>query len=337
MRRLLSLLFALTICMTAVACDEYYDEFMEGVEGEQNGSEEDKEGDEAPEAAELSLGETNEVEDYLEFSLFKITTTKKVTALMGDEIYYEAPNSNESYVDIVLDVKNCSNVSLSTEELLEVSATDSDGTTFDNVLYAIETNDNTYISKYETISPLSRARFHCAIALPDSEETLTLTLSIKGESFACEYGMGDVVRNAPALSEGELLEAEDYATMRFHGIDYTNDLLPTDTSGAYSHYQIDNASNTYLAVKFDITNYQSIAKEEHTFVGMTAQYMGKYNYTGFAVVEDTDGKGFSTYEEIDPLTTRYFYYLFEVPKTVIEHEVELTIAFNGQEYTYTGK
>ena len=62
--------------------------------------------------------------------------------------------------------------------------------------------------------------------------------------------------------------------------------------------------------------------------------MNKYTYTGFIVVEDTDGKGFSTYEDIAPLTTRTAYYLIEVPNTVKDKSYELTIAFNTEEYTY---
>lgn len=123
----------------------------------------------------------------------------------------------------------------------------------------------------------------------------------------------------------------------FNGIEYTDDLLPSNTSGAYSHYDIDNSSNTYLVAKFDITNYMSSEKDCDTFIGIKALYLDKYTYTGFVVVEDDDGKGFSSYEDISPLSTRHFYYLIEVPKTVVENDVTLTISFNGKEYTYTGK
>ena len=47
---------------------------------------------------------------------------------------------------------------------------------------------------------------------------------------------------------------------------------------------------------------------------MNLTYMDKYHYDGFVVVEDEDGRGFDTYEDITPLSTRHFYYLIEVPK-----------------------
>lgn len=332
-KKLLSVLFALIICISVCACDEYYDAFMgitEGEEDEQNPANNKKD------PVTIELGKTYTVEDYIEFTLFKITTTKKVAASMGDDIHFENQNANESYVDIVLDIKNISTDPLSSNDLLTASAEDKNSNHFANTLYGIETNDSTHISQYEQIASLSTARFHCALSLPDSSTELTVTLDINGDPFTLDYTFGEIVRNATALKEGDTVEVKDYATMTFGGIEYTDDLLPSNTSGAYSHYQIDDASNTYLVVKFDITNYQSIAKRESTFVGVTAQYMNKYSYTGFVVVEDSDQKGYSLYEDIEPLTTRKFCYLFEIPKTVIENEVALTIAFGGQEYTYNG-
>ncbi len=62
-----------------------------------------------------------------------------------------------------------------------------------------------------------------------------------------------------------------------------------------------------------------------------------YVYTGFTVMEDADGAGFTSYSDIAPLTTRHLYCLIEVPKSVMENEVTLTLFFHGQEYSYTAK
>lgn len=286
---------------------------------------------------ELVLSEKNSVADYADFTLFKISTTKKITASISDNTYYPNENSGETFVDIILDWTNTSTETISCNDILVVSATSGSGTEYTNGLYVVETDNSTNVSQYENIAPLSTVRLHCAISVPENETDLTLKLTIKDKAYTYDYSLGEVASNAKELKVGDTIEEADYATLVFNGIEYTDDLLPTDTSSFYTHYEVDNASNTYLVVKYDITNYMSSEKDCSTYVGVKASYMNKYTYTGFVTVEDEDGKGFSNHEKIAPLTTRHFYHLIEVPKSVTENEVVLTFSFNGQEYTYTDK
>lgn len=286
---------------------------------------------------ELVLETQNTVENYADFTLFKVSTAKKITASIAGDIYYENNNSGETYVDIILDWTNTSTETISSEDVVVASAINLIGTEYSKCLYAVETNNATYLSRYENISPLSTIRLHCAISIPESETDLTLKLMVNGKKYTYSYSLGEIASSAKEIKVGNTVEDIDYATLVFNGIEYTDNLLPSNTTGSYRHYEIDNTSNTYLVVKFDITNYMSSKKDCDIFVGVKALYMNKYTYTGFVVVEDEDGKGFSSYEDISPLTTRHFYYLIEVPKTVTENEVTLTISFNGQEYTFTGK
>ena len=134
---------------------------------------------------------------------------------------------------------------------------------------------------------------------------------------------------------GATLEETDYATFRCNSVSYTDDLLPSNVDGVYTHYEIDDPNSTYLVVQYDITNLQGSGKALDSFVGVTAVYMGKYTYTGFTVMEDEDGAGFTSYSDIAPLTTRRLYCLIKVPKSVTENEVTLTLFFHGKEYVYT--
>ena len=163
-----------------------------------------------------------------------------------------------------------------------------------------------------------------------------MKLTVNGEEFTYDYSVGDVVSDAQEIQVGDKIEASDYASMVFNGIEYTDDVVPSDTSGVYSHYEVDNASNTYLVVKFDITNYMNDKRDGDTFVGAKAVYMEKYSYNGFIVVEDEDGKGFSSHGAISPLTTRHVYHVISVPKTVKDSDVVVTIFFNNQEYVFAG-
>lgn len=324
MRKLISLILSAVLCLFLCACG---DNTNTGGTGANN----------AKSSNELTLGNQNTVDDYADFTLFKVVTAKKITASIAGDIYYENNNSGETYVDIIVDYTNTSAEAVSSQDAVVASAKGSNGTGYTNCLYAVETNNATYLSQYESIASLSTVRLHCAISVPESETELALKLVVKGNTYNYNYSLGDTDSSAKEIKVGDAVENPDYATLLFNGIAYTDDLLPSNTSGFYTHYQVDNSSNTYLVVKFDITNYSSSSKDCDTFVGVKALYMDKYTYTGFAVAEESDGAGFSSYESISPLSTAHLYYLIEVPKTLTENNVTLMISFDGQEYTYTGK
>lgn len=286
--------------------------------------------------AKLTVGTANSVPGYADFTLFKIYSSKKVTAAMGGGIYYENDETGSTYVDVVLDWTNTSTETITNRDLVSAYAVNASGTEYKSCLYVVETDNYTSVSQFENVAPLSKVRLHCGISVPETETALTVVLDVKGQKYTVDYSMGSVQSNAASLSVGQAVEAADYATMVFNGIEYTDDLMPSNTSGFYTHYPIDDpANNTFLIVKFDITNYQSTDRDCDTFVGVKATYMDKYTYTGSVVVEDEDGEGFSGYEDIAPLSTRHFYYMITVPKSVSAESVVLTVSFNGQEYTYS--
>ena len=287
-------------------------------------------------ATELVIGTMNSVEEYAEVTLFKVTTTDKVTASLGDDIHYNNDNPGEVYVDMIFDIKNISTTAIESNNFMSAKAVGVDGTEYVAGLYAIETNNSTYVSQYENLTPLTNYRFHCAFSVPETETALNITVNVNEKVYTYNYTVGNVERKATVLNTGDILTVEDFAVLTFKGIEYTDDLLPSNTSGSYRHYEVDSKDNTYLVVKYDIENLQSSAKDADSFVGVKASYMGKYTYTGFVVVEDDDQRGFSSYEQISPLAKRSCYCLIEVPKTVSENEVELDISFESKDYTFKG-
>lgn len=325
MKKIISMLLVFTVCLSLCACGSNND----------NNSSTDKKNNKS---TDLVLTETNNIDGYVDFSLFKISTSKKITGSMyGNGSYYENDNAGETYIDVVLDITNKSDQAIMSDDILVASATNSSGTIYNRCLYAAETRNGTSLSTYESVAPFSTVRLHCGISVPETETDLTIMLNVNGKNYSYNYSMGEIESNAKELKTGDTVEDVDYAKLVFNGIEYTDDLLPSNTSGSYNHYAVDNNDNTYLVCKFDITNYMSGTKDCDSFVGVKAMYMNKYTYTGFVVAEEDDGKRLSPYESIDPLTTRHLYYLIEVPKTVAENEVDLTLSFNGEEYTYRGK
>lgn len=317
MKKLLALILLATLCLSLVSC------------GGTTAS------TKKPETT-LSVANPVTIDNYAKFSLFKVTAASKITASLGDDIYYEA-DAGEIYVDIVLDFTNLSTKNMSSEDVLVAVANSENGQQYKANLFAVETNDAHYLSQYETITPLSTVRLHCAIRVPESESKLTLKFKVQDNVYVIPYTVGEILNSAQPITVGQTIEAENFATMTFKGIEFTDDLRPTDTSGSYSHYDIDNPANTYLVVKFDITNHTSNEKDIDTFAFPKAVFMNKYTYTGFTVVEDEDQKGFDAYEDIAPLSTRHFYCLIEIPKTVMNADLSITISFNNQEFVYTNK
>lgn len=291
--------------------------------------------EETPKAEVLAVGKSYSVADYADFTLFKIETAEKLAGSMGSSISYKPADGNV-YVDMVLDITNTGTTAVSTDDIVVLTGSTAAGTQYAQVTYAIETDNGTRISTYDNIAPLAKARLHCGLSVPKTETAVSLTLSVNGTLYTYEYTLGVLENNAIALTVGAPVEVADYATMVFKGTEYTDDLLPSNTSGWYTHYEVDDpTSNTYLVAKFDVTNYQSSAKDCDTFVSVKATYMDKYTYTGFVVMEDTDGEGFSSYGSIDPLATRHLFFLIEVPKSVSSNPAALTIVFGGQEYSFT--
>ena len=282
----------------------------------------------------LSIGTENKIENYVDFSLIKVETTKKIQAPMSS-LYYEISDAGMTYVDVILDVTNTSTTGIMSDEMLEVWAIGASGSEYRSVFYALENGSGTDISQYENLAPLTKAKLHCGIRVSETETNVTIKLKVNGEEYTYDYALGKAVSNAKTIAVGDTIEAADYATLVFNGIEYTDDLLPPNTSGSYNHYQVDDSANTYLVIKYDVTNYQGTSKDIETFVGAKATFMEKYTYTGFVIVEETDGKGFDSYSSIDPLTTRHFYYLIEVPDTVADKALTVQLHFNGQEYLYT--
>lgn len=320
-KAVIALILIAILAVTMVAC---------GSNGDNSG------GGFSKNTTELILGQLNSIENVAEFTMFKVQTTPKITASLDGGLFYENQNSGETYVDIIFDIKNLKAENVSSEDFLVASAEGSDGTQYAPSLYAIETNNGTYVSAYENIAPLSTARFHCGISVPETETSLKINIAVGEEKYFYNYSVGAKVDQAVTIAKGEKIEAEDFAEFVFKGIEYTDDLLPSNTNNAYSHYEVDDKDNTYLVVKYYLKNLQGSAKQADTFVGIKAVYMDKYTYTGFVVVEDKDGRGFSSYDSIKPLSTGKCYCLIEVPKSVAENEVTLEISFDSKDYTFVG-
>ena len=323
MKRLLALLLAAALAVSLNACGAAPEEPPE------------EDAPELPEAAALELDTTYQIPEYADFSLVSIATTSKVQASMGGA-YYESDDGTP-YVDVVLDVVNTGSAALDCQDLLVLTAASPEGIEYPGSLYCVEKENMTSISAAESIPPQAAVRFHAAAAVPVSVKELNLLLNVNGTLFSRGYQTGSKIKNTIELQPGQVVENKAYASMEFVGYEFTEDLLPSDTSHSYRHFQIENPESVYLALQYNVTNFQAVEKDIETFLNVQAVFGEKYQYDGFIIREDDDERSFSSYAGIAPLSTAKLFCLIEVPKAAAEQPFTVSTIFDKQEYVFSAQ
>lgn len=145
---------------------------------------------ESKEADPLELDQKNTVVDWADFTLVKVETTNRIEGSLTGGTYYENENQGEIYIDVVIDITNTTSEEMGSDDIITLTAVSSSGTEYEGTLNAVETDSGKYVSAFEPIKPLATARMHCAVSVPDREDTFTLTLQAGESTFACDYTQG---------------------------------------------------------------------------------------------------------------------------------------------------
>lgn len=123
----------------------------------------------------------------------------------------------------------------------------------------------------------------------------------------------DVVK----LNLNETATKENKYELSILGSKFGKTILPPNTSGYYTYYEAKADGHQYLEVKYNYRNLDQSNVTADDVVAMTIKYDNKYEYTGFSVIEDSDGDfTYSNITNIAPLTTGKLHYLFDVPDEV---------------------
>lgn len=327
MKRLFAILLSFIICFGFVACSNKNQATTENPGAEVS---------ESTNATALELDTEYTSEDYAKFRMRSVLSTDKVVASMGSSITYPVDSNANIYADAVFDLEYLGSENINCADLVKAWATGANDMLYEDVLYCVETDYMTNITSYENIMPLSKVRFHVAFELPKTEETVKLYFDFNGSVYVTEYTLGETKKNVTSIFPGGVIENPDYAKLEFLGIEYTEDVKPSNTVGFHSHYPVENPDNIYLVVRYNITNYQSSEMAYDTFVGVNLVADEKYRYDGFVVAETADGTSFTGYDSVKPLATEKMYYLIEVPKTVMEMDYKVNIFFDKEDYVYQG-
>lgn len=316
MKKIVAVILSAVLCFVLFGCGADNNSAKEG----KSGKEEIKNT--------IEIGKPVTVQDYAEITLRKVVSSDKVQSIK-DEGYIENTVSGEKYIDCIADVKNLTAETIMSEDFLTAKAKSFYGTEYTADVFAVELDYGVYT--YSELKPQSKNTMHIAISVPESEPEFTITFSINDEMYSFDYKMGEVLRNAVSLTKDSTVGDDKYATLKFIGIDFTDDVIPSNVNDYYGHYAIENSTNTYMVIKTNVTNYQSTAKAMDKLVFARATFSGKYEYSGFVVRESSSGDDFD-YNPVNPLENANIYIIIEVPKTVIETPYEVSLIFNNQEY-----
>ncbi len=132
-------------------------------------------------------------------------------------------------------------------------------------------------------------------------------------------------------------ESDKYeATIDF--VNIIDKVTPPYPGSYYTYYQADEGQ-VYIdfCIAYKNLAYSRISAED--VLSGKVVYAGKYEYTGFSVIEESNRSDFTytSITNIAPLTTEYVHYLFKVPEEVgtSSDSLEINFKINGNEYTYT--
>ena len=145
-------------------------------------------------------------------------------------------------------------------------------------------------------------------------------------------------KKATVLEANQVVTKEGSYELSVTGFDIAKKILPPDTSGAYSYYEVKTDGHQYLDLKIDYKNLEASGISADEAASAKIKYAGKYEYTSFSVIEDGDGDfTYSNITEIAPLTVGKMHYLFDIPDEVANgtDSIVATISVKGNTYEFS--
>lgn len=119
------------------------------------------------------------------------------------------------------------------------------------------------------------------------------------------------------LNFNETVTKEGKYQLTVLGYNVAKKILPANTSGYYSYYEAKEEGHQYLELKYNYKNLATAGVEADEISSIKIKYANQYEYTGFAVIEDSDGDfTYANITDIAPLTVGKMHYLFDIPDEV---------------------
>ncbi len=156
-------------------------------------------------------------------------------------------------------------------------------------------NNSESTTKVESLSPSETTH----------EESTTSTIINKIESV-----------QIPTINYNEMQKKDDSYELTVKSSKFGKIIEPPNTSSYYRYYEASD-NQQYLEIVFDYKNLTANSLRADKISSIKIKYNDKYEYTGFAVIEDGEGDfTYSNITSIAPLSTGKMHYLIEVPNEV---------------------
>jgi hypothetical protein len=137
------------------------------------------------------------------------------------------------------------------------------------------------------------------------------------------------------IALNEKVTIEDVCEIVIENISFSKRVDAPNTDGYFnSYYEVKNSDNTYIVIKGNIKNISNSRKYFSDVLDANIKYDNKYEYILFSTFETEDSSGFSGQEGIDALTSRTFYFMWEIPGYIETDNKPITLFFNVKNKEY---
>lgn len=179
------------------------------------------------------------------------------------------------------------------------------------------------------------------IIVYNSYKTLSYTMNTISDEISNATGVSNSnstkSEETVKISKDDVIKGKD-VEINIESVQFSQDVQPPVKDMFYTHYQVDDSSNTYLYLVANCKNISTIDIKASSVANMTVKYNNAYTYSSFSTIPDnTTGFTYSNITNIKPLTTQQIYYLAEMPKSIADETdtpVEIQIKVDDKTYSY---
>ena len=170
------------------------------------------------------------------------------------------------------------------------------------------------------------------VGKPSNDNKKTTTTTSTKENVVIR-----TTKKANTKVELNQLTTVDGGEFKIISTEITNKVEPPKKSGYYSYYEATN-NKVYVDVVIEYKNTGASGVDADEVLNGKLIYRDHYTYTGFEIIEEDNRSDFTyaSITSIEPLSTEYLHYLFEVPSVVKtdDGKLEATLTFGTKEFDF---
>lgn len=166
----------------------------------------------------------------------------------------------------------------------------------------------------------------------NQSDTITKTEDKKNEEKTTIVNTIGNTNDIQTIELNQTITKEEKYELTMKSSRFGKNIEPPNTSGYYRYYDASDG-HQYLEIVYDYKNLSSSDVRADKISSIKIKFNDKYEYSGFAVIEDSDGDfTYSNITSIPALSTGKMHYLIEVPDEVANDTSSIVATINcGQD------